>query len=57
MYSMSTSASRTRLPLRVETREEYLRPLLRGGETWDELLRAMAEQYDPEKRDRTDRRT
>ena len=41
------NASETRLPLRVETRDEILRPLLRGGETWDSLLRKMASQYDP----------
>lgn len=43
---MST-ASETRLPCSEETREDILRPLLRGGETWDSLLRKMAEQYDP----------
>jgi len=38
----------TTLPVAVETREEILRPLLRGGETYDELLRKMARQYEPE---------
>ena len=38
----------TRLPISTECREEHLRPNLRGGETWDALLRKMAEQYDPE---------
>lgn len=46
----------TSISARPET-VERLRSHLRGGETWDELLRAMADQYDPEKRDHTDRRT
>lgn len=37
----------TRLPCRPETRDEILRPLKRGGQTYDDLLRNMAEQYDP----------
>lgn len=38
----------TNISVATETRDEILRPLLRGGQTWDELLRAMAAQYDPE---------
>jgi len=38
----------TTLPVAVETREEILRPLKRGGETYDELLRKMAREYEPE---------
>lgn len=45
---MST-ASETRLPCSTETRDEVLRPLKRGGETYDDLLRRMAEQYDPDR--------
>lgn len=36
-----------RIPLQAETRDD-LRQLKRGGETWNDLLRKMAEQYDPE---------
>jgi len=54
---MASPGKLTRLPVRPETRENKLRPLLRYGETWDELLQAMAEQYDPEKRGHRDRRT
>lgn len=43
------SASETRLPCSIQTREEVLRPLLRDGEPWDSLMRKMAAQYDPEK--------
>jgi len=35
-----------------ETRDEILRPLKRGGQTYDDLLRCMAEQYDPDERER-----
>lgn len=38
-----------RVPVATETRTEILKPLLRGGETYDSLLRKMAEQYDLEK--------
>jgi hypothetical protein len=38
----------TRLPVSKETRDERLKPLKRAGETYDSLLRKMAEQYDPE---------
>lgn len=41
----------TRIPCRPDTRDKILRPLKRGGESYDDLLRNMAEQYDP-----TDRR-
>jgi hypothetical protein len=37
----------TRLPCRPRTRDEILKPLKRGGESYDDLLRKMAEQYDP----------
>lgn len=39
----------TRLPCRPETRDDILRPLKRGGESYDDLLRKMAEQYEPSK--------
>lgn len=45
---MSEDEIATRLPCTVETRDEVLKPLKRGDETYDELLRKMAEQYDPE---------
>ena len=38
----------TAIPLKRETREDVVKPLLRGAETYDSLLRKMAEQYDPE---------
>lgn len=38
----------TRVPCRVDTREEVLKPLKRGGQSYDDLFRAMAEQYDPD---------
>lgn len=38
----------TRVPCSTETRDKYLRPLKRAGQTYDTLLRKMAEQYDPE---------
>jgi hypothetical protein len=47
-----SSHSDTRGVCSRETRDEYLRPLKRAGETYDELFRAMAEQYDPEERER-----
>jgi len=46
---MSANAD-TRLYCMKDTRDEILKPLKRGGESYDELLRSMAEQYDPEKR-------
>lgn len=39
-----------RIPLTRETRDEIIKPLKRADESYDELLRAMAEQYDPEER-------
>lgn len=39
----------TRVPCSTETRDEILRPLKRGGESYDSLLRRMAAQYDPER--------
>jgi hypothetical protein len=40
---MSTrSPSEIRVPCSKETRDEYLRPLKRGGETYDALLRRLA---------------
>jgi len=41
----------TRVPCRPDTRDEILRPLKRGGESYDDLLRNMAEQYDPDSRE------
>ena len=38
----------TTVPVSKETRESVLRPLKRGGETYDELFQKMAEQYDPD---------
>lgn len=40
--------SETSIGLSKETVENVLRPLKRGGMTYDELVRDMAEQYDPE---------
>jgi len=42
------SPAETTLPVKVDTREKILRPLKRGGETYDQLLRKMAAQYTPE---------
>jgi hypothetical protein len=42
------SQSDTTVPVSKETRENVLRPLKRGGESYDELFRKMAEQYEPE---------
>lgn len=38
----------TRVPCHSETRDKILRPLKRGGESYDTLLRKMADQYDPD---------
>jgi hypothetical protein len=38
----------TTIPCSRETRDEVIRPLKRGGESYDRLLRKMAEQYDPD---------
>lgn len=37
-----------RLPCTSATRDDVLKPLKRADETYDELLRKMARQYDPE---------
>lgn len=37
----------TRLPCSTDTRE-LLKSMKRGGETYDDLLRKMADQYDPD---------
>lgn len=42
-----TASELTRVPCRPETRDKVLRPLKRGGQTYDDLLRKMAEQYEP----------
>lgn len=48
LYTNSMSAKDlTRVPCRPTTRDEVLRPLKRGGESYDQLFRKMAEQYDP----------
>jgi len=41
----------TRVPCQPTTRDEILRPLKRGGESYDQLFRKMADQYDPENAD------
>lgn len=45
---MAQEETAARLPCTVETRDEVLKPLKRGNETYDELLRKMAAQYDPD---------
>lgn len=35
----------TRVPCSKETRDNHLRPLKRGGEAYDDLLRRLAEHY------------
>ncbi len=42
------SKSNTSVPLSKETRKNVLRPLKRGGESYDELFQKMAVQYKPE---------
>jgi hypothetical protein len=37
----------TSIPVSTETRDQ-IRTLKRGGETWDDLVVRIAEQYDPE---------
>lgn len=44
------SAEITRIRVSKKTRDEYVKPLKRGGESYDDLLRKMSEQYDPEGR-------
>jgi len=46
-----TMSEKTTLPVQKDTRENILRPLKRGGETYDDLLRKMAAQYDPDTAD------
>ena len=38
--------TKARLPVEFETRDR-VKALKRGGESYDDLLRKMAEQYDP----------
>lgn len=45
---MAATEGYTSISVSHRVREEEIRPLLRGGETWSDLLEAMAEQYDPE---------
>ena len=42
------SQSDTTVPCSSETKRDVLEPLKRGGETYDELLRKMAREYEPE---------
>lgn len=37
--------SETRIPCSIRTRDDILRPLKRGGETYDELLQRLATEY------------
>lgn len=48
MKGMSEGEIAARIPCTVETRDEVLKPMKRADETYDDLLRKMAEQYDPE---------
>jgi len=48
VMSETEPPAETTLPVKVDTREKILRPLKRGGETYDQLLRKMASQYTPE---------
>lgn len=41
-------STKTSIPISSDTLE-FARSRKRGGETWDALLRKMAEQYDPER--------
>ena len=50
----SRSIINTSVPVRRETREEVLKPLLRGGERYDDLIRKMAAQYDPDAEQKTE---
>jgi hypothetical protein len=38
----------TRVPCTPETRDKVLKPLKRGGQSYDDLFRAMAAEYDPD---------
>jgi len=42
-----TMSEKTTIPVQRDTRENILRPLKRGGESYDSLLRKMAAQYEP----------
>lgn len=42
------SQSDTTVPVSKEPRENVLRRLKRGGESYDELFQKMTEQYEPE---------
>ena len=46
--SESETGVNTAIPVRRSTREEVVKPLKRGGETYDSLLRRLAESHDPE---------
>ena len=48
MTCMAPREIAARLPCTTATRDEVLKPLKRADETYDELLRKMATQYDPE---------
>jgi len=41
-------SDRTTLPIKKEMRDNILRPLKTKGQTYDELLREMASDYEPE---------
>lgn len=41
-----SDVTETRIPLSFETRD-LVKSYKRGGETYDELIRRMAEQYEP----------
>lgn len=41
-----SKSTETRIPLSYETRD-LVKSYKRGGETYDELIRQMAEQYEP----------
>lgn len=43
-----TAKTESRIPCSKETRKR-VKDLKRGGEAYDDLLRKMAEQYNPEK--------
>jgi len=42
---------KTRIPVRVDTRDNLLKPLKRGGESYDDVLRKLIAQYEPEEPD------
>jgi len=47
-YTRMTSATETRIPCSLKTRE-LLKAQKRGGECYDKLLKRMVQQYDPAK--------